>query len=68
MTLTQRKIFLSVQSTDNFPEWKLALSRRFVTYTEVKTVDAIDIHLITSYGGRARGTKQKLVLINHFLK
>ena len=26
MTLTQRKIFLSIpcQSTDNFPEWKLA--------------------------------------------
>jgi hypothetical protein len=26
MTLTQREIFLSVQSTDNFPEWKLALT------------------------------------------
>jgi hypothetical protein len=35
LTLTQRKIFLSVPSTDNFPAWKLALTRSCQEYAEI---------------------------------
>jgi hypothetical protein len=35
MTLTQRNIFLSVPTTDNFPEWKLIAFRDKLAFRDI---------------------------------